>query len=47
MDILLRILTQSLRENQTGLQLSEMRRRQIHMMHVDNWQAMCRERLLA
>jgi hypothetical protein len=47
MDILRRFLTQTLRENQTALQLSEMRKRQIHMMHVDNWQTMCRERLLA
>lgn len=32
MDIFRRILTQTLRENQTKLQLSEMRRNQIYMM---------------
>lgn len=35
MDILLHFLTQSLRENQTDLQLSEMRKRQVFILHAD------------
>ncbi|MCB5173668.1 hypothetical protein [Microvirga lenta] len=35
MDILLRFLTLTLRENQTELQLSEMRKKQVFILHTD------------
>jgi len=47
MDTLRRFLTMSLRENQTELQLSEMRKKQIYILHHGNWQAMRRELKLA
>jgi len=47
MDQLRRFLTQTLRENQTELQLSEMRKKQVFMLHLDSQQAMRRELLLA
>jgi hypothetical protein len=46
-DILLRFLTQTLRENQTQLQLSEMRKRQMYMLQHDSQDAMRRGLLLA
>lgn len=47
MDLLLRFLTLTLRENQTLLQLSEARRNQVYMMQFDNWQTMKRDLKLA
>jgi hypothetical protein len=47
MDILLRFLTQTLRENQIELQLSEMRKKQVFMLHLDSEYSMRRELLLA
>jgi hypothetical protein len=47
MDILRRFLTMPLRELKTELQLSEMRKRQVFMLHLDSQDAMRRELLLA
>ncbi len=47
MDILLRFLTQTLRENTEELQRSEMRLKQVYMMQHDNWQTMRRDLKLA
>jgi hypothetical protein len=40
MDILRRFLTQTLRENQTELQLSEAGRNQVYIMQYDTWRTM-------
>jgi len=47
MDILYRFLTMPLRELQTELQLSEMRKKQVFMLHLDSQDVMRRELLLA
>jgi hypothetical protein len=47
MDLLRRFLTLTLRENQTELQLSEMRKRQMFMLQHDSLQAMKRDLRLA
>lgn len=47
MDILRRLLTQTLRENQTEFQLPEARRNQVYMMQYENWQTMRRGLKLA
>lgn len=47
MDILLRFLTQSLKQNREELQRSEMLKRQRHMIQYDNWQTMRRDLKLA
>jgi hypothetical protein len=47
MDTLYRFLGMPLRELQTELQLSEMRKKQVFMLHLDSQYAMRRELLLA